>query len=755
MSRKAPTPSTVKLLYGLSNNTCSNPTCKNPIIKDGVPLGEICHIEAASENGPRYNKNSDDEYRRSFENLILLCEACHKIIDIKIEAYPTSLLTQWKDQQESKSNEFEINTELLELLISKFREQHNYYNQGSGTQIIINPSIHIERKINKVEKGESDNIFLFQYIDTAGNHTEERKSFEEFLKPFIKDKEAQIKILRKSLSDKEKIEGLLDEKVLKLSNEIIKIEEEKQQLETHVKHFLTELEGKNLSETTTLYREAFELFIAGKIKDALAVLDDANLEVAEQKAIESIKQTAETRILKAQILRVDHKYKEASENYEKAVSLYGSWDNCLEAADYFYFIHKYQKSYDYYQQCLQKAGNNEQKASTLNNLGNLQNKINEFKKAEEVYTAALNIYRKLATNNPKKYLTDLAMVLNNFGTLLHNMNEFEKAEKAYVEGLKIRRELAKSDPQTFLPKIAIILNNLGVLQKDTNEFEKAKKVYAEALEIRRKLAKKKPQVYLPDVAMTLNNLAILQKESNEFENAEKVYLEALEIRRELAKKNPQTYLPDVADTLNNLGNLQRIQSKFKNAEIVLNEALDIYKELAEYNPQAYLPNVAMALNNLGILQRVINEFKKSEKVYEEALHIRKELANHNPQIYLPDVAGTLNGLAILQEVKNEFDKAENAHLEALSIRKELAKDNPQTYIPDLAITKINLGIFYQDSKINKEKSIQFTDEAVSHLLPFKEIPYIQNYLEAAFTTLRKWDINVEEYWQNKLKEAEE
>jgi len=45
-----------------------------------------------------------------------------------------------------------------------------------------------DKKINKVEKVEGDNIFIFQYIDSAGNPSEERKSFEEFLKPFVKEK---------------------------------------------------------------------------------------------------------------------------------------------------------------------------------------------------------------------------------------------------------------------------------------------------------------------------------------------------------------------------------------------------------------------------------------------------------------------------------------------------------------------------------------------------------------------------------------
>jgi 5-methylcytosine-specific restriction endonuclease McrA len=99
--------STVRRLDTLSRNECAEPSCSKKLVaRDGMSIiSKICHIEAASKEGPRYNLNSNDEYRRSFENLILLCDECHIIIDNKENEnqYPVSLLKSWKENHEAKS----------------------------------------------------------------------------------------------------------------------------------------------------------------------------------------------------------------------------------------------------------------------------------------------------------------------------------------------------------------------------------------------------------------------------------------------------------------------------------------------------------------------------------------------------------------------------------------------------------------------------------------------------------------------------
>ncbi|MBD9093084.1 MAG: hypothetical protein EGQ20_11220 [Bacteroides oleiciplenus] len=98
--------STLKKLYALSGNQCAAPDCKRVLIaRDGISItSKICHIEAASEDGPRYNSLMTDKERAHFDNLILLCDECHTIIDNKENEgkYPVTLLREWKRNHESK-----------------------------------------------------------------------------------------------------------------------------------------------------------------------------------------------------------------------------------------------------------------------------------------------------------------------------------------------------------------------------------------------------------------------------------------------------------------------------------------------------------------------------------------------------------------------------------------------------------------------------------------------------------------------------
>ena len=101
--------STVRRLDTLSSNECTDPECNRKLIaKDGETIvSKICHIEAANKYGPRFNSEMNDDDRRHFDNLILLCDECHNIIDNpeNEDKYPVSLLQSWKKMHENKSQQ--------------------------------------------------------------------------------------------------------------------------------------------------------------------------------------------------------------------------------------------------------------------------------------------------------------------------------------------------------------------------------------------------------------------------------------------------------------------------------------------------------------------------------------------------------------------------------------------------------------------------------------------------------------------------
>jgi hypothetical protein len=108
MKARSYSPTTIKLLFGASGNQCASPECTNPIIAPGTPfsdaavLGQICHIYAASDDGPRGRPDFTATERDSPENLILLCGHHHPLVDKQWETYPADLLKQWKKNHQAK-----------------------------------------------------------------------------------------------------------------------------------------------------------------------------------------------------------------------------------------------------------------------------------------------------------------------------------------------------------------------------------------------------------------------------------------------------------------------------------------------------------------------------------------------------------------------------------------------------------------------------------------------------------------------------
>jgi len=294
-------------------------------------------------------------------------------------------------------------------------------------------------------------------------------------------------------------------------------------------------------------------------------------------------------------------------------------------------------------------------------------KQNWHKKAIDLYTETLRLYRNMATSNPDAYIPHVAKTLNSLAILHRKNNDYEKAEAEFNEALQLRRALAVTNPDAYNPDVAMTLNNLAILHRNNNEYEKAEAEYSEALQLYRTLAADNPVAYNPVVATTLNNLAVLHRDNNEYEKAEAEYSEALQLYRTLAADNPSDYNPNVAMTLNNLANLHQLKNDYKKAEAEYNEALQLYRALAADNHDAYNPDVAMTINNLANLHKMTNDYEKAEAEYNEALQLRRALAADNSNAYNPDVAMTLYNLADFYFNLADYTQAETLYTEALAL----------------------------------------------------------------------------------------
>lgn len=165
MTRLLITELTIKRLYAKSGNQCSFPGCTEEFFRNdnSQNISEICHIEAANEQGQRYNPKSTDEERRSYSNLILLCHTHHAYTN-DVEIYTVDGLKKMKDEHEQKVTQHmtEKKPELLALAISKLASIDFYSEQQNERFVPFSIENKIEHNDVKEWRGRIDSYKRYQ-----------------------------------------------------------------------------------------------------------------------------------------------------------------------------------------------------------------------------------------------------------------------------------------------------------------------------------------------------------------------------------------------------------------------------------------------------------------------------------------------------------------------------------------------------------------------------------------------------------------
>jgi hypothetical protein len=93
-------------LFADSGGFCQKPGCARELFidlkEDRIHIAEIAHIIAASDDGPRGDPALGLEDRGDYENLILLCPACHTEIDKAPSTYPDNAVARWKREHKDR-----------------------------------------------------------------------------------------------------------------------------------------------------------------------------------------------------------------------------------------------------------------------------------------------------------------------------------------------------------------------------------------------------------------------------------------------------------------------------------------------------------------------------------------------------------------------------------------------------------------------------------------------------------------------------
>lgn len=96
---------THKLLWGSCGSRCAR--CRQKVFEDATltddpsVVGEEAHIVSNKKDGPRYDDPLPMDRRDLFENLLILCNKCHKIVDDQVHHYTVAVLRKMKDDHET------------------------------------------------------------------------------------------------------------------------------------------------------------------------------------------------------------------------------------------------------------------------------------------------------------------------------------------------------------------------------------------------------------------------------------------------------------------------------------------------------------------------------------------------------------------------------------------------------------------------------------------------------------------------------
>jgi hypothetical protein len=98
---------TLKLLWGRAAGRCAMPECRVELFAEAtdydpiVVIGEIAHVAAAADDGPRSAPELDAAQRNDYGNLMLLCQNCHARIDGQTGFYTVARLQDIKQSHET------------------------------------------------------------------------------------------------------------------------------------------------------------------------------------------------------------------------------------------------------------------------------------------------------------------------------------------------------------------------------------------------------------------------------------------------------------------------------------------------------------------------------------------------------------------------------------------------------------------------------------------------------------------------------
>ena len=305
------------------------------------------------------------------------------------------------------------------------------------------------------------------------------------------------------------------------------------------------------------------------------------------------------------------------------------------------------------------------KAAAYNNLANVLGELGRLEEAQAIAKEGVQLYHKLAREQPDSFLPGLAGSLNNLANRLSALGRREEALVHAEESVRLHRQLARERPDAFLADLAMSLNNLSHMLSALGRREEALVQAEESVRLYYQLAQLNSDVFLPNLAASKNNLANVLSELSRREEALAQVEGAVRLRRQLALAQPDIFLSDLAASLNNIATMLSDLGRHDEALLKAKEAVRLYGELAQARPDAFLPNLAGSVNNLANRLKDLGRAEEALAQAEEAVRLRQQLARVHPDAFLADLATSFGARGVILNRMQKYPEAATSFAEGI------------------------------------------------------------------------------------------
>ncbi len=369
----------------------------------------------------------------------------------------------------------------------------------------------------------------------------------------------------------------------------------------------------------------------------------------------------------------------------------------IERGDSLLEANQYQQAIELFSRARTATDLLEIRAMAATGLGSAYRGARDYEQAENSHVEALALRRTAASTTGilPAVQENLAVTLNNLGIVCRDRKAAKRAKAYFDEALEIRRKLAEKDPKKYSPSVAATLNNYANLLSDNNEVATAEKLYVEAYEIYQSYTGNKTLRILSEKSATINNLAALYVSKREYAKAQSYYEEAINITEELAEERPEIFEPNLMTMCTNVANLFSDLKEYRNAIPFLTKALYYCNKVLARTPDVYLTDLQLLHNDLAVAYLNLNDLEGAQEHLKEAEDLCEYLTKIYPDKYPLGFMALYENMGYFHAARKEFNTSIDYYKKALALRKDLIKiDKSQEAYFKLPMTYISLGNVY-------------------------------------------------------------